>query len=131
MAGWLLIVHSAALLVLPFLDLSVWLIAVFVPVLTINLYNSWRRYVWRTHPQSIQSLCWQEANELTVTLQSGEELQASLVQRALILPWLVILHFKVAGHPGHSLLLTPDMLPDDIFRQLRVRLRMAMDGAPA
>ena len=131
MAGWLLIVHSAALLILPFLDLSVWLIAVFVPVLAINLYNSWRRFVWRTHPQSIQSLCWQEANELTVTLQSGEELQAKLVQRALILPWLVILHFKVAGHPGHSLLLTPDMLPDDIFRHLRVRLRMAMDGAPA
>ena len=131
MAGWLLIVHSAALLVLPFLDLSVWLIAVFVPVLTINLYNSWRRFVWRAHPQSIQSLYWQEANELTVTLQSGEELQASLVQRALILPWLVILHFKVAGHPDHSLVLTPDMLPDDIFRHLRVSLRMAMDGAPA
>ena len=128
MAGWLLFIHLTALLVVPFLDLSAWLIAVCVPVLAINLYNSWRRHVWRTHPQSISSVSWQGTDELTVTLHSGAELQATLVQRALILPWLVILHFRVAGHPGHSLLLTPDMLPDTAFRQLRARLRMAMDG---
>lgn len=131
MAGWLLIVHLTALLVVPLLDLSAWLIAVFVPVLTINLYYSWRRHVWRTHPEAIQSVTWQGAGELTVRLHSGKTVQASLVQRALILPWLVIFHYRVTGHSRHSLLLTPDMLPEDTFRRLRARLRMTMDGAPA
>ena len=129
MAGWLLLVHLTALLVVPLLNLSGWLILLFVPVLAINLYNSWRRHIWRTHPQAIRSVSWQGEDELTVTLHAGRALQARLVQRALILPWLVIFHFRIAGQRGHTLLVTPDMLPDETFRRLRVRLRMAMDGA--
>ncbi len=131
MAGWLLFVHLTALLVVPFLNLSVWLIAILVPTLAINLHLGWRRHVWRTHPQAIQSITWHGADELTVTLNTGRAMQATLVRRALILPWLVILQYRVAGQPGNSLLVTPDMLADDTFRRLRVRLRMAMDGAAA
>lgn len=131
MAGWLLLVHLTALLVMPMLNLSVWLILIFVAALGINLYHGWRRHVWHTHPQAIQSVTWQGTDELTVTLHSGRTLPATLVQRALLLPWLVIFHFRVAGQPDRSLLITPDMLPEDTFRRLRVRLRMAMDGAAA
>jgi len=63
MAGWLLLVHLTALLVVPLLNLSGWLILMFVPVLAINLYNSWRRHIWRTHPQAIRSVSWQGEDE--------------------------------------------------------------------
>ena len=129
MAGWVLLVHMTALLVVLFLNLPVWLISIVVPALAINLYNSWRRHVRRTNPEAIRSVILQASDEVTVTLQSGRALQARLVRHALILPWLVIFHFKVAGQPGHSLILTPDMLADDTFRRLRARLRMVMDGA--
>jgi hypothetical protein len=131
MAGWLLFVHLAALLVLPLLPLPVWLTGSVVCVLAINLYCSWRRLVWRTHPDAIHAVSWLGTDEFVISLHSGRDLQASLAQSALILPWLVILQFRITGHPRRILLLTPDMLPTDTFRRLRVRLRMAMDGIPA
>jgi hypothetical protein len=50
-------------------------------------------------------------------------LTARLAGRAFVLPWLVILYFD--GRP-RRLVLLPDMLAAQQFRQLRVRLRMEL-----
>ena len=44
--------------------------------------------------------------------------------RVFILPWLVILGFNSRRRDMRYLVLLPDMLDQDIFRKLRVRLKL-------
>jgi hypothetical protein len=47
--------------------------------------------------------------------------------QAFILPWLVILHFNSRRRNMRYLVLLPDMLDRQVFRKLRVRLKVEIN----
>jgi len=131
MAVWLILVHVTPLLLLPWLPLPAWLkLAIFSMVLY-SLFDAWRKQARRSHPGAVRHVSWKEADHCRLILQSGKQLDVTLAPQAFILPWLVVLHFRTSRRRTRYLPVLADMLDEDLFRQLRVRLRIAMDqGTP-
>lgn len=124
---WLLLLHGAPLLMLPALQLSGWLGLAVVAALLCSLVRSWRLQVRRQHPGAVCSMVWGDGKDCLLGRSSGRQESVSLCPRAFILPWLVIVHFH--GRQRHSgyLVLLPDMLDREVFRKLRVRMKLEIN----
>jgi hypothetical protein len=131
MAVWLTVVHLTPLLLIPALQLSPWLSLLLASLVVYSLIDSWRRQAWRSHPHAVRSVVWMDARHCQLTLTSGQQLEVGLASQAFILPWLVVLHFNTPQRRLRYLPLFSDMLQEDVFRRLRVRLRMTTDEGTA
>ena len=131
MAVWLTGVHVAPLLLLPWLPLPAWLMLTIASMVLYSLLDAWRRLIRRSHPGAVRSVTWKDAEHCRLMLQSGKQLDVTLNSQAFILPWLVVLHFRTTRRHLRYLPVLADMLDEETFRRLRVRLRIAMDqGTP-
>lgn len=131
MAVWLILVHASALLLLPLLPSPLWLKLSIACAVLLSLVDSWRRQAQRSHPDAVRTVIWDVAGLCQLTLESGQQQAISLASQAFIQPWMVVVHFKSPRRRFRYLLLLPDMLDEEAFRQLRVRLRIAMDQGAA
>lgn len=127
MATWLIVVHLIPLLLLPALQLPSWLSLLLASLVIYSLLDSWRRQARRSHPHAVRSIVWMDARHCQLTLTSGQQLHVGLASQAFILPWLVVLHFNTPQRRFRYLPLFSDMLHEDVFRRLRVRLRITID----
>ena len=123
MLAWLLLLHAAALAVVALLPLPLPAILTLAVAVLLSLVWHWRLRVSPRYPHAVRGLRWEADGDCTLELASGEQLSARLAAHAFVMPWLVILYFH--GRP-RSLVLLPDMLPTQTFRQLRVRLRLKL-----
>lgn len=64
------------------------------------------------------------AEELVLQLRDGSEIQGVLASSSLVTAWLTVLHVDCANllH-GRSVVIFPDSLDDERFRELRVLLK--------
>jgi len=131
LAAWLIGVHGVPLCLLPLLPLNAWLNLALVSAAGYSLLDAWRRQVRRNHPDAVCSLLWKDAGHCQLTLQSGQCQIVRQAAQAFILPWVVVLHFNTPRRRLRYLLVLPDMLDEDVFRRLRVRLKMAIDQGGA
>ncbi len=123
MLAWLLLVHAAALLVVILLPWPLPVVLVLAAGVLLSLAWHWRLRVSLRYPHAVRSLRWEAGGDCILRLASGEQLTVRLAGHAFVMPWLVILYFQ--DRPRHLLLL-PDMLAAQAFRQLRVRLRLEL-----
>lgn len=128
---WLMLVHGIPLCLLPALQLSPWLDLLIVAAVLYSLLEGWRRHIRRSHPDSVRTVTWTEAQQCRLGLSSGRLVDVELASQAFILPWLVVLHFNTPQRHYRYLPVLPDMLDETVFRRLRVRLRIAMDQGTA
>ena len=84
--------------------------------------------VSRHHPDAVCSMVWGEEKDCLLDLQSGRQEEVSMGEQAFILPWLVILHFNSRRRYMRYLVLLPDMLDREMFRKLRVRLKVEINN---
>jgi hypothetical protein len=131
LAVWLIVVHATPLVLLPLLQLPHWLNLAIAAAVLCGLFAAWRRQVWRGHPDAVRTVLWKEAGHCLLTLNSGQQQRVSLAAQAFILPWMVVLHFNTPQRRLRSLLVLSDMLDDETFRRLRVRLRIEIDQGAA
>ena len=124
MAAWLFLVTVAALLVLWLIPLPGWLNLLLTLTMLLGLLMSWRKQVRRCHPDAVRSMVWGEGRQCRLTLNSGQQQAVELASRAFVLPWLVILYFETPLWRQQQLVLLPDMLDADVYRRLRVRLKI-------
>jgi len=129
MLAWLLLVHTAALPVVMLLPWPWPARLALAAVVMLSLAWQWRLRLSPHYPHAVRSVRWEAGGDCILGLASGEQLHAHLASHAFVMPWLVILYFH--GRP-RQLVLLPDMLAAQTFRQLRVRLRMELQqhGAP-
>jgi hypothetical protein len=123
MLAWLLLVHATALLVVALLPVPVAASITQAVAVLLSLAWHWRLRVSPRYPHAVRGLRWEAGGDCILKLASGEQLTTRLAARAFVMPWLVILYFQ--DRPRHLVLL-PDMLPTQVFRQLRVRLRLEL-----
>ena len=127
MGGWLILVHAMPILLLPALPTSGWLSLAVTAALFVSLVRTWRLQVSRHHPDAVCSMVWGEGKDCLLSLHSGGQEEVSMGAQAFILPWLVILHFNSRRRHMRYLVLLPDMLDRQVFRKLRVRLKVEIN----
>ena len=127
MLAWLLLLHAAVFAVVALLPLPLPTVMALMVAVLLSLAWHWRTRVSPRYPQAVRGLHWEADGECVLQLASGEQLTARLAVHAFVTPWLVILYFH--GRPRHLVLL-PDMLAPQAFRQLRVRLRLELQQKP-
>ncbi|MBI5041670.1 MAG: hypothetical protein HZB57_10885 [Gammaproteobacteria bacterium] len=115
---WRWLTHAAVASTLPMLQ-SIWLIAAVTGVLLLSLYRS------RTEPAI--TLLWHSDGRWTM-FEGGGEIAVALAESTFIQPWLVILPLRVdTQRRVRRIAIFSDMLPEQEFRRLRVRLRSRRD----
>ena len=124
-----MLTHTVPLLVWPLLPFTGWLLAPLAAASGFSLWWHWHRHALRVHPDTIRKLYWGPGQECRLRLVSGQQLRATLLPQAVVLRWLVILHFRGPGRQQRDLVVLPDMLSGTRFRRLRVRLRTALQQA--
>ena len=74
---------------------------------------------------AVVCLLWGKGNEWRVSSRSGAEILARLSPESFVRPWMTVLLLRPEGG-GHtrSVVIMPDTLDAEVFRRLRVRLRL-------
>lgn len=124
-----MLTHTVPLLVWPLLPFTAWLLAPLAAASGFSLWWHWRRHAVRVHRDAIRQLHWGPARDCRLLLTSGHQVATTLLPQAIVLRWLVILHFRGPGRQLRHLVILPDMLSSGRFRRLRVRLRIALQQA--
>ena len=127
MGYWVILVYSMPLLLLPVLQLPGWLNLAIISALLIDFNRTWRLMAQRRHPSAVRTLRWGEKKQCLLGLHSGQDQSLDLCEQVFVTPWMVILHFNSQRHRKHSLVLLPDMVDRELFRKLRVRLKLEVN----
>ena len=72
-------------------------------------------------------MVWGAEKHCLLGLYSGRQQEAELCSQVFILPWLVILHFQYRPRHKKYLVLLPDMVDREVYRRLRVRLKLEIN----
>lgn len=121
----LLGVHSAVVVVLLFMPLPEEFIAVLAIVVAVHaVYATWRHALLRAAKSVVQVL-WDTQDEWTLTHRDGTTCYAQLLAGSYRHPLLTVLNFKVSTWRRTSVVIFPQRVAADGFRQLRVRMLLA------
>lgn len=118
--------HLGAIAVLFPLDLSLVVKLGISAVLMVSLVVALRKQPGRVGEGGVQSLVWKVDGDWVLETIDGESLNVTLHESTYVHPWLVVLNFRQENKRGLlSFTLAPDALDKEIFRELRVRLKVA------
>jgi hypothetical protein len=124
--GLLTVGHLGAIAVLLPLDFPLIIKLLIVVVLLVSLVVAWRKQPGKVGEGGVKTLIWKADGNWLLETIDGESLNATLHESTYVHPWLVVLNFRQEGKQGLlSFVLAPDALDHEIFRELRVRLKVA------
>jgi hypothetical protein len=124
--GLLTVGHLGAIAVLLPLDFPLIIKLLIVVVLLVSLVVAWRKQPGKVGEGGVKTLIWKADGDWLLETIDGESLNATLHESTYVHPWLVVLNFRQEGKQGLlSFVLAPDALDHEIFRELRVRLKVA------
>jgi len=123
--GLLVAGHLGAIAVLFPLDLSMAIKITIAVVLLVSLVIALRKQPGRTGEGGVQTFIWQTDGLWVLETVDGEQMKVSLHESTYVHPWLVVLNFRQENKRGLlSFTLAPDALDREVFRELRVRLKV-------
>jgi toxin CptA len=124
--GLLTVGHLGAIAVLLPLDFPLIVKLLIAVVLLVSLVVAWRKQPGKVGEGGVQTLTWKADGDWLLETVDGESLNATLHESTYVHPWLVVLNFRQEGKHGLlSFVLAPDALDRELFRELRVRLKVA------
>lgn len=114
----------SVLLVLLFLPLQPALKILLACLSILMAVRAFRRHVALQQPDAVVHLCLHPESGLLVRQRDGQECQALVQADSFVAAWLTVLNLRsVESGQRYTLLLLPDNVAADGFRQLRVWLR--------
>ncbi len=126
LAAILIAAHGVALAALLALPLPLWAQLVLTMLLLASLLRYLRRDAWLSAPSSAIALLL-EGDRIVLTTRSGDLWSGQLLRDSLGTPLLTILNVLPQGaHFARSVIILPDSLDAESFRQLRVLLKWGM-----
>jgi hypothetical protein len=124
LAGYLLVVHAAALAVVAGLPLDGLTRVTLAGVVLLGLTYSATAHLLYLLPWAVREAVWGPDGGWRLTLVSGRELEPKLLASTYVGVSLVVLNFRCARFWPCALVLAADSLGEDLLRRLRVRLRL-------
>ena len=123
LAAILITAHGVALAALLSLALPLWAQVALTMLLLTSLLFYLRRDAWLSAPSSAIALLL-EGDSVVLTTRSGDLWPGQLLRDSLATPWLTILNVLPQGaHFARSVIILPDSLDAESFRQLQVWLK--------
>lgn len=116
--------HLGALLISFFLEVPLWVKVLVTLLILLSMLHSLRKHAFRAMPDVVSNLVWEEGDDWVITLKNGTEHTAQMTTDGFISPWMTVLNFIDEAKRKRSVVLLPDSVTQDSFRQLRVRLRV-------
>ena len=116
--------HLAAIGCVVIVPLTFWLKLILSGMLVASLIHTLTLHVWRSRASSIIALQCDRDGVAVIQMRSGEEREARVLGSSFVASYLTIVLLKPnTNRRVHTLVVLPDMLEPDIFRQLRVWLK--------
>lgn len=129
--GLLTVGHLGAIAVLFPLDFSIFIKLFIAAVLVVSLFVALRKQPGSVGEGGVHKLTWTTDGDWLLETTAGETLTATLHESTYVHPWLVVLNFRQENKRGLlSVVLAPDALDAETFRELRVRLKVAGNAEP-
>lgn len=121
----LLLIYSGPLIFIGFLPLKVWVIGTLESLCIIHLYRNIQHYALLSSPQSVIALHYTKDQGFRLTCRNNETISVNLLKSSYASPYLLVLNFKCQGSrfKKYSVVILPDMISAQDFRQLRVKLK--------
>ena len=126
LAAMLMVAHGAALAALFPLAFPAWAKSALACVILFSLWYHLRRDAWLAAPSSSKALML-ESEQVVLTTHGGEQLACRVLRGSTITPFLTVLNILPPGARfARSVVILPDSLDAESFRQLRVWLKWGM-----
>ena len=123
LAAVLVVVHGSALAVLFPLTLPVWARTALAIVILFSLAYHLRRDALLSSRIAVMALLLEE-EQAVLTLRGGDQLAGQVLRTTLVTPFLTVLNVRPQGaRLARSVVILPDSMDAETFRQLRVRLK--------
>lgn len=120
----LILGHLAAIGCVAIVPLALWLKIALVSILVASLMHVLTREAWRIRSSSIVELQCEREGGVLIKLRSGKELEARVLGSSFVAAYLTIVLIKPhASRRVRAVVLLPDALEPELFRQLRVWLK--------
>jgi toxin CptA len=123
LAVLLFLSHGAFLAALPQLALPVWSMLALAMAVLLNLAY----FLWRDALLAAPSSCAElviVGGGVMLVLRNGKRLSGRISGSSLVTPWLTVVNVSLSQrHKVRSVLILPDSMAKDEFRQLRVWLK--------
>ena len=117
--------HGGAVAVLAMLPVPEGLIAVLTILVVAHAVYAIRRHALLRDASSVVRVLWDAQDQWTLTRRDGTTFSARLLPGSYLHPLLTVLNFKVANWRRTSVVMVPQRVDAEGFRQLRVRLMLA------
>ena len=119
----LIAIHGAAVAALLVLALPFWAHGLQILFLLASLLHHLWRNAWLSAPSSVVAVLL-DGDRVVLTQRGGSQIVGKLSSNSLISPWLTVLNILPQNSFfAHSVIIFPDSLDAESFRQLRVSLR--------
>ena len=123
LATILIIAHSAALAALLPLIFPIWSKTALALLILFSLIYHLRRDAWLSAPSSGIALKL-EGDQVVLSTHGGEQLVGQVLRDSLVTPFIAVLNVLPQGARfARSVIILPDSLDKESFRQLRVWLK--------
>lgn len=123
LAFLLSVTHIAALVALLPLTLPLWAKLALASMVLFSLHYHVRHHARLASPASAAMLVLGNAH-VSLALRDGNKLEGTISGDSLVTPWLTVLNFLPQDSRfAHSVVILPDSLDAESFRQLRVWLK--------
>lgn len=123
LAGFLCVIHGAALLSVLWSQMALGLQALAGLVIAGSLVYHWRDGVLRRGRRSVVAAEWLPDGGWRLRFARGGSDAGHLSDSSIVLPWLLILSFRCEENGRVHLVLPADALDAETARRVRVRLR--------
>lgn len=123
LVGLLLVAHAGAFALVFLIPAPAWIRVLLACLISISLIAALNTHALLRSRRAIVHAVWDSDNQWTLRNAAGDEFDARLLSGSYVNSALVILNFSAGKRWLYrSLVLMPDSLDADTFRQLRVRL---------
>ena len=123
LAAMLITAHGATLVVLFSLALPIWAKAALASLMLFSLMHHLRRNAWLSAPSASVALMLVGDRVVLIT-RGGEQFAGQLLHDSVVTPLVTVLNVLLQGtHIVRSVVILPDSLDAESFRQLRVWLK--------
>ena len=130
LAAMLIAVHGITFAALFPLALPIWAKAALAPLMLFSLAYHLRRDAWLSAPSASVELVL-EGDRIVLTTRGGEQLAGQMLSDSLVTPFLTVLNVLPQGaRLARSVVILPDSLDAESFRQLRVCLKWGSNPKP-
>ncbi len=126
LAAVLIVAHGTALAALLPLVFPAWSKLALIFLIIFNMMYHLRRDAWLSVPSSGMALML-EGDRVVLTMRGGEQLVGQVLRDSLVMPFITVLNILPQdARFARGLVILPDSLDAESFRQLRVWLKWGL-----